>query len=452
VIPDRWRRGEVAVVGLMRSGRAAAELLRRGGVAVYASDAADTPALRENAVALERAGCAVELGRHDLARIARATAVVVSPGVPPDAAPVAAARAAGVPVEAELEFAARLLRDTRLIVVTGTKGKSTTTACAAHLLAALGLGDAGAAGNIGTALSAVALAGAHPPFLAVEASSFQLHDSPTLAPAVGVLTNLSPDHLDRYGSAEAYYADKALLFRNATPSSHWVVNGDDAAALALAAPAAGRRETFSLEHRAAAGFYDRAGRWLVLRGTPLLKREALGLLGDHNVANALAALLAMPEEADREALARALATFRPLPHRLEPVRELDGVLWIDDSKATILSAVEVALKSVPLPRPVVLLLGGRPKLASFTPLAPHLARVRAVVAYGEAAPLIERDLAGATAVVRARAADFAGVLAGARRLAQPGDAVLLAPGCTSFDMFANAEERGRQFRAVVEAW
>jgi UDP-N-acetylmuramoylalanine--D-glutamate ligase len=190
----------------------------------------------------------------------------------------------------------------------------------------------------------------------------------------------------------------------------------------------------------------------VLRGTPLLKREALGLLGDHNVANALAALLAMPEEADREALARALATFRPLPHRLEPVRELDGVLWIDDSKATILSAVEVALKSVPLPRPVVLLLGGRPKLASFTPLAPHLARVRAVVAYGEAAPLIERDLAGATAVVRARAADFAGVLAGARRLAQPGDAVLLAPGCTSFDMFANAEERGRQFRAVVEAW
>jgi UDP-N-acetylmuramoylalanine--D-glutamate ligase len=452
VIPDPWRRGEVAVVGLMRSGRAAAELLRRSGAAVYASDAADTPALRENAAALERAGCAVELGRHDLARLARASAVVVSPGVPPDAPPVAAARAAGVPVEAELEFAARFLRDTRLIVVTGTKGKSTTTACAAHLLAALGLGDAGPAGNIGTALSAVALTGARPAYLAVEASSFQLHDSPTLAPAVGVLTNLSPDHLDRYGSAEAYYADKALLFRHAAPASRWVVNGDDAAALALAAPAAGRRETFSLEHRAAAGFYDRAGRWLVLRGTPLARREALGLLGDHNVANALAALLAVPEDADREALARALASFRPLPHRLEPVRELDGVLWIDDSKATILSAVAVALESVPLPRPVVLLLGGRPKIESFAPLAGRLARVRAVVAYGEAAPLIERDLAGAASVVRVRDGGFADVLARARRLAQPGDAVLLAPGCTSFDMFANAEERGRQFRAVVEGW
>jgi UDP-N-acetylmuramoylalanine--D-glutamate ligase len=452
VIPDGWRRGEVAVVGLMRSGRAAAELLRANGVAVYASDAADTAALRENAAALRQAGCAVELGRHDLERIARASAVVVSPGVPPDAPPLAAARRAGVPVEAELEFAARFLAGTRLIVVTGTKGKSTTTACIAHLLAGLGLGDAGAAGNIGTALSAVALGGAQPAYLAVEASSFQLHDAPTLAPAVGVLTNLSPDHLDRYGSADAYYADKALLFRNAAPASRWVVNGDDAAALALAAPAAGRRETFSLEHRTAAAFYDRAARWLVLRGTPLLKRDALGLLGDHNVANALAAALAVPEEADREALARALASFRPLPHRLEPVRELDGVLWIDDSKATILSAVEVALRSVPPPRPVVLLLGGRPKLETFAPLAAHLARVRAIVAYGEAAPLIERDLAGAASVVRVPAPDFAVVLARARALARPGDAVLLAPGCTSFDMFANAEERGRRFRALVEAW
>ena len=452
MIPDGWRRGEVAVVGLMRSGRAAAELLRRSGAAVYASDAADTPALRENAAALRQAGCVVELGRHDLERIARASAVVVSPGVPPDAPPVAAARRSGVPIEAELEFAARFLGGTRLIVVTGTKGKSTTTACIAHLLAALGLGDAGAAGNIGTALSAVALTGAQPAYLAVEASSFQLHDSPTLAPAVGVLTNLSPDHLDRYTSAEAYYADKALLFQNAAPASRWVVNGDDEAALMLAAPAAGRRETFSLEQRSAPGFYDRAARWLVLRGTPLLRRDALGLLGDHNVANALAALLAIPEEADRDKLARALASFRPLPHRLEPVRELDGVLWIDDSKATILSAVEVALQSVPLPRPVVLLLGGRPKIESFAPLAPYLSRVRAVVAYGEAAPLIERDLAGAAPLVRVEARAFADVLARARRLAQPGDAVLLAPGCTSFDMFANAEERGRLFRAVVESW
>ena len=448
MIPATWRERGAAVVGLMRSGRAAALLLRREGVAVYASDAADTPALRENAAALRKAGCDVELGRHDLEKIARSAILCLSPGVPPSAPPVAAARAAGVPVVAELDVAARFLGGTRLVVVTGTKGKSTTTACIAHLLAALGLGDGGGAGNIGTALAEVALAGAHPEWLAVEASSFQLHDAPTLAPAVGVLTNLSPDHLDRYGTVEAYYADKALLFRNAKPDSRWVVNGDDPAVQAMAAGVPGTRETFSLTQRAAAGFYDHAARWLVLRGTPLIRRADLQILGDHNVANVLAAALAIPLDADRDDLATALKTFRPLPHRLEPVRELDGVLWINDSKATILSAVEVALAS--MTRPVVLLLGGRPKVESFAPLAGHLGGVRAVVAYGEAAPLIERDLKGAATVLRG--GDFEDVLARARTLASRGDAVLLAPACTSFDMFANAEERGRRFRAIVEAW
>ena len=448
MIPGRWTRDEVAVVGLMRSGRSAAELLRRHGARVYASDAADSAVLRENGAALEALGCAVDVGRHDLARIARAAAVVVSPGVPPDAPPLAAARGAGVEILAELELAVRCLPATRLAVVTGTKGKSTTAACLAHLLRAAGLSDMAAAGNIGHPASAVALAEPAPAWLAVEASSFQLHDAPSLAPAVGVLTNLSPDHLDRYRSLEAYYADKALLFRNATAASRWVVNGDDATALAMAAGAAGRCETFSLGRRAAAGFYDRAARWLVLRGTPLLRRDDLRLLGDHNVANALAAALAVPPEVERDVLAAALATFRPLAHRLEPVRELDGVLWINDSKATILSAVEVALASVT--RPVVLLLGGRPKVDSFAPLAAHLGSVRAVVAYGEAAPLLERDLAGAATLVR-EGSDFQAVLERARTLARPGDAVLLAPACTSFDMFTNAEERGLRFRALVEA-
>ncbi len=450
MIPDAWRQRGAAVVGLMRSGRAAALLLRREGVPVYASDAADKPALRENAQALRKAGCEVELGRHDLERIAGSAILVLSPGVPPDASPVAAARKAGVPVVAELDFAARFLGDTKLVVVTGTKGKSTTTACIAHCLAALGLGEAGGVGNIGTALAEVALAGTSPAWLAVEASSFQLHDAPTLAPAVGVLTNLSPDHLDRYGTAEAYYADKALLYRNAKPESRWITNGDDPAAIAMASAAEGTHETFSLVQRAAAGFYDRKAGWLVVRGTPLIRRPDLHLLGDHNVANALGATLALPADADRDTLAAALRSFRPLHHRLEPVRELDGVLWINDSKATVLSAVEVALESVT--RPIVLLLGGRPKLGSFSELGPHLGRVKALVAYGEAAPLIERDLARAARVERVDGRDFEPVLARARTLARPGDAVLLAPGCTSFDMFTNAEERGERFRAIVEAW
>ena len=449
-MPERWMQRGVAVVGLMRSGRAAALLLRRQGVPVYASDAADTPALRENADDVRQAGCEVELGRHDLERIARSAIVILSPGVPPDAPAVVAARAAGVPVVAELSLGMRFLGETKFIVVTGTKGKSTTAACVAHLLAALGLGDAGAAGNIGLPLTEVALAGTSPRWLAVEASSFQLHDSPQLAPAVGVLTNLSPDHIDRYGTVEAYYADKALLYRNATPESRWVTNADDPAALMMASNAAGSHETFSLVQRAAAGFYDRKAQWLVVRGTPLLKRPDLHLLGDHNVANVLAAVLAIPADADRDTLAEALASFRPLHHRLEPVRELDGVLWINDSKATVLSAVIVALESVT--RPVVLLLGGRPKIPSFAGLARSLGRVRMVVAYGEAAPLIQRDLAGATRVERVEGRDFEAVLARARVVAQPGDAVLLAPGCTSFDMFANAEERGERFRAIVEGW
>ncbi|HXY69798.1 MAG TPA: UDP-N-acetylmuramoyl-L-alanine--D-glutamate ligase [Gemmatimonadales bacterium] len=448
LIPASWRGGEVAVIGLMRSGRASAELLLRHGAAVYGSDAADGPAVRENAAQLRALGAAVDVGRHDLARIARCRAVVASPGVPPDAPALAAARAAGVEVLAELELGARFLPATRLVVVTGTKGKSTTTACIAHLLRAAGLSDAEAAGNIGNPITAFALAPRPPAWLAVEASSFQLHDAPGLAPAVGVLTNLSPDHLDRYGTAEAYYADKALLFRNAGPRSRWVTNGDDEAASRLAAAAAGTREAFSLRERAAAAFYDRKAGWLVVRGTPLVRRSALQLLGDHNVANALAAALAVPPEADRETMARALASFRALPHRLEPVRELDGVLWINDSKATILSAVEVALASVP--RTIVLLLGGRPKVDSFAPLRPHLGHVRAVVAYGEAAPAIARDLAGAAPLVRG--GEFRDVLEKARGLAKPGDAVLLAPACTSFDMFDNAEQRGREFRAIVEAW
>ena len=442
----------VAVVGLMRSGRSAALLLRTHGVPVYASDAADKPALRENAAALRAAGCDVELGRHDLERIARSAIVILSPGVPPDAPPVAAARSAGVPVVSELSLGARFLGDTQLVVVTGTKGKSTTTACIAHLLGALGLSDVGGAGNIGTALTEIALAGKAPQWLAVEASSFQLHDSPQLAPAVGVLTNLSPDHLDRYGTVEAYYADKALLYRNAKPESRWITNGDDTAALATAAEAEGRHETFSLVQRAAAGFYDRKAEWLVVRGTPLIKRTDLHLLGDHNVANALAAALAVPTDADHGRLAEALASFRPLHHRLEPVRELDGVLWVNDSKATVLSAVRVALES--MTRPVILLLGGRPKLESFSELAPSLegGGVTAVVAYGEAAPLIQRDLARAAHVVRVDGRDFEPVLARARDLARSGDAVLLAPGCTSFDMFDNAEQRGERFRAIVEGW
>ncbi|MEP6689661.1 MAG: Mur ligase family protein, partial [Gemmatimonadaceae bacterium] len=224
-----WKRGEVAVLGLGKSGRAAAELLLRHGVRVYASDLGDAPGIAAAAqsllaVARSLTAAAVDahIGGHNLDRIRRAAALVVSPGIPPTASPIAMAREAGVLITSEIEVALRAMARLKYIAVTGTNGKTTTTAMIGHLLRALGH-DAVDAGNIGTPLADIALRETPPDWIALEMSSFQLHDTPSLAPAVGVMTNLSPDHLDRYASAEEYYADKALLFRNATTQSRWVL-------------------------------------------------------------------------------------------------------------------------------------------------------------------------------------------------------------------------------------
>ncbi|HMA43563.1 MAG TPA: UDP-N-acetylmuramoyl-L-alanine--D-glutamate ligase [Gemmatimonadales bacterium] len=447
-LPDAWRGGCVAVIGLGKSGTAATRLLVREGVRVYASDASPAPyagAAAETLRALP--GVEVELGRHDPARIRAAAGVVVSPGVPPDAPPLVTARAAGVPIVSELDLGFRALQGVRCIAVTGTNGKTTTTALIAHLLTQAGL-RAETAGNIGRPLSDVALAERPPRWLAVEVSSFQLHDSPHFAPEIGVVTNLAPDHLDRYPDVAAYYADKQLLFRNATDDSVWVLNGDDPAVLGLAAGARGRRVRFSLRGPSD-GWYDAAEQSLRLGGGELVRRMALQLLGLHNVANALAAALAVQEAGiGPAAIAEGLSTFRPLPHRLEPVGEVHGVRWINDSKATNVASTVVAIQA--MDRPFVLLLGGRHKGEPYTSLAPLLgARCRLVVAYGEAGPLVERDLAGR--IPLERGGDFADVVARARRAARPGDAVLLSPACSSYDMFANYEERGAEFRRLALA-
>jgi len=451
MIPETWRRGEVAVVGLGKSGVAATTLLARERVRVYASDGAEQPYGGGAAVAALRAlpGVTVQVGGHDLARIRAAAGVVASPGVPPDAPPLAAARAARVPIVSELDLGFRALQDrgVRCIAVTGTNGKTTTTALVAQLLQAGGL-RAVAAGNIGRPLADVALDPQPWQWLAVEVSSFQLHDSEHFAPDVGILTNLAPDHLDRYPSVTAYYADKRLLFRNAAAGSVWVLNGDDPPALALAAGAAGRTLRFSLRVPADA-WYDAARRELRLGEERLLGRDELRLLGDHNVANALAAALAAREPGvSLGALAAGLRSFRALPHRLELVREVGGVRWINDSKATNIASTVVAVEA--MDRPFVLLLGGRHKGEPYTRLGPLLKpRCRLVVAYGEAGPQVERDLQGQ--VPLERGTTFADVVARARRAARPGDAVLLSPACSSYDMFKNYEERGATFRELVEA-
>jgi UDP-N-acetylmuramoylalanine--D-glutamate ligase len=446
---DDWRATgrEVAVVGLGKSGVAATLLLRDHALRVYASDTGTGGAYDAWAGTLRAVGADVQLGGHDLDRIRRAAAVVVAPGVPPPVPPLAAARRAGVPIYAEVDLGFLALGDTRCIGITGTNGKTTTTSMAAHVLQAAGL-RAETAGNIGRPLCDVARSADQPEWLALELSSFQLHDSPHLRPAVGVLTNLAPNHLDRYASLEDYYGDKALLFRNAEAGSRWVTNADDPAVEEMTRSVTGTRRRFSLTGRAD-GWYDRAADRLMLDDTPLMGRGELPLLGDHNVANALAAALAAREAGCAPgAIAAGLRTFRAIPHRVEPIREVDGVLWINDSKSTNITSTEVAVAAVE--RPFVLLLGGRHKGEPYTRLAgPLQGRCRAVVAYGESGPLVVRDLGSSLTV--APAASFDEVIATARKLARPGDAVLLSPACSSYDMFTNYEERGERFRRAVEA-
>jgi UDP-N-acetylmuramoylalanine--D-glutamate ligase len=452
------RRGEFAVIGLGRSGLAAGRLLRRAGLAVYASDMGTSDAVASAARELEREGASVDVGLHNLHRIKRAAVVVVSPGVPPTSAPLRAAAEAGVPVVSEVEVALRLQPALRYIAVTGTNGKTTTTALIGHLLRAVGH-DAEEVGNIGTPVSELALRSVAPTWAALEISSFQLHHTPGIMPEVGVLTTLSPDHLDRYGSVAEYYADKRRLFANATVPSQWVTTADNADVRELVQGVPGHWHDFSVQRADVDAWYERGADLLHVLGAPIMARRDITLAGDHNIANVLAALLAVMvadplhrTPGARERLAAAVRTFKAPPHRLEPVLDRGGLLWLNDSKATNVASTLVAIAG--MTRPTVLLLGGRHKGEPYTALLPEIRRtVKAVIAYGEAAARIVADLggplAGVVPVVPLAGADFSAVMTQARALAQPGDVVLLSPACSSFDMFTNYEERGRTFARLA---
>jgi UDP-N-acetylmuramoylalanine--D-glutamate ligase len=369
---------------------------------------------------------------------------VIVPDVRAAMAP-AAARLAGDPT-------ARL----KVIGITGTNGKTTVTSLVEHLLRGAGI-DAVAGGNIGTALSELALREPQPAWSVAEVSSFQLAGIRGFAPDIGVLTNLAPDHLDWYDDVESYYADKARLFVNATDGSRWILNAEDDRARELIGGAPGTRFYF----RVATGpeSEDELGGWLST-GELLIRTEPgttetvgdaadLQILGPHNVANALAAsLVARLAGATAVQIADGLRTFRAPAHRLEPVGEASGVLWVNDSKATNIASTRVAVRG--MSRPTVLLLGGKHKGEPYTELLADLGRVKAIVAYGEAAGLIEADLAGKARVERVDG-PFEAAVARAREIARDGDAILLSPACSSFDMFRNYEERGARFAALARA-
>jgi len=446
----------IAVVGLAASGRAAARLALERGGSVHVSDLRSDSAAHARGDELRSLGVEVDLGEHPLDRIVSASTVVVSPGIPPDAPVLRALAERGVRWISEPEFAFRFFHGP-LIVVTGTNGKTTTAALVAHLLESDGQ-DVALGGNIGQAFgpaaSELALRAPRPAWYVVEMSSFQLAGIDQLRLDIGVVTNLAPDHLDRYGSVDEYYADKANLFLNADQESRWVLNDDDPAVLDLAADAPGDRYFFSTQKTGVRGAYL-DGDDLVLEMVPgqketLIPVDRLGLLGSHNVENALAAAtVARLAQASTAAIQGGLATAGPLPHRTEQVAEGKGIRWINDSKATNVAAARRAITS--LEGPLIVLLGGTDKGEDFSPLASALVEVDArVFAYGEAGPRIEQALTECVQVERIDA-DFDQVIEAAAAAARPGDVVLLSPACSSFDMFENYEERGERFTELARA-
>ncbi len=442
----------VAVIGLGRSGRAAARLVHRRGGEVYASDLVAGEDQVAAAEALREEGIDAEAGGHDVDRVLACDLVVVSPGVGPTTDIRRELREAGARTIAEIELAYRYL-ESRIVAITGTNGKTTTTALCGHVLETAGV-DVGLGGNIGRPLSELALEEEHPDWAVVEVSSFQLADIERFRPDVGVLLNLAPDHLDRYRNIDSYYGDKRRLFDNADEDARWVLNADDQDVLGLVNGTPGVLHHYSTERRLPEGAYLDPDQRLRLevgdRSETWASVEELQLVGRHNVSNALAAgLAAALVGCDAEAIGRGLTSFEALPHRLQPVaRDARGVLWIDDSKATNVAATSVAVRA--FDEPFVLLMGGRGKGEPFDSLVPLIrGQARGLVAFGESAPQIVADLGDAVPELRTETG-MRGVVRAAAEVAEPGDVVLFSPACSSFDMYPDYEVRGEAFGRSVD--
>jgi UDP-N-acetylmuramoylalanine--D-glutamate ligase len=442
-------RKRVLVVGLGRSGIAAAQLCAARGARVTVTDKRDAAALGPGLAALP-ADVTRELGGHRRDTFVGADLIVLSPGVP-EIPELAAARAAGVAITGEMELASRFVSST-LIAITGTNGKSTTTTLAGEMMRATGR-PTFVGGNLGEPLAEAVWtrAGDARGVCVVEASSFQLETVETFRPRVAVLLNVTADHLDRYPDMDGYAAAKARIFSAQTADDFAVINVEDPLAMRASQGVASRRIGFSTVRSLPEGGYANDNH-LVIKLPDHEPEQYTGALPwlagqRHNQANALAALLASRLAGATQAEARAgLLAFKPLAHRMELVADAGGITYYDDSKGTNVSAVVAALDG--FPRPVVLIAGGRDKGGEYEPLADVLARVgRAAVLIGEAADKMQAAFAGKVPTARAATMNDAVIIA--RRFAQPGDAIVLSPACSSFDMFRDYAHRAEVFRAAV---
>jgi UDP-N-acetylmuramoylalanine--D-glutamate ligase len=438
----------VLVVGLARTGVATALFCVARGARVIATDSRSEGEIGAASLAkLKEAGVTLELGGHRAKTFLDPDLIVPSPGVPGDQEHLQAARAKGITIWSEIELAYRFLKG-RLIGITGSNGKTTTTTLVEHVLKRAGMQTI-LAGNIGTPLIACVDATKDDTCTVVELSSFQLELIDMFRPNIGVLLNLTPDHLDRHRTMEAYAAAKARLFEKQTGEDAAILNADDSATSPYAPPLP-RVYWFSRKQRVAQGAYVR-GNEVVFRqdgaDEVLLKLEDIPLVGAHNVENVLAAASASRlAGAPAAAIAKGVKSFAGVEHRLEFVAEIGGVRYYNDSKATNVDATLKALDA--FPGRILIILGGKDKGSDYFALQKPL-RDKAILALliGTAAGKIEKQIAGSVALERAETLERA--VETASHAAQRGDVVLLAPACASFDQFQNYEQRGHVFKDLV---
>ena len=453
----------VTVMGLARSGVAASRLLQAAGARVTVADRKESTELTEVLAAIDRDHVDVTVGNQYESSLDEADLVVISPGVPYRLASIEAARRRGVKVIGELELASQFLRSP-LLAITGTNGKSTTVTLIGKILVESGQ-RAFVGGNLGTALSDAALedlragqAGKPTPYdyLVVEVSSFQLETIDRFHPRIAALLNITVDHQDRYASLDEYVAAKQRIFENQTASDFALFNLDDDRVAALRHRVRAKRLGFTtasiIGADLAGGTYlegDRIVTTVTGVRQEICRRSEIRIIGNHNVGNVMAAAsYALLCGCSVDAIRRVLATFPGLEHALEIVRERRGVRYVNDSKGTNVDATLKALESID--QPIWLIAGGRDKGGDFARLAQAVRRrVTRVILIGEAAPLLRQAWEGAATMTEA--ATLRGAVDLAAQGASPGDVVLLSPACASFDMFADYQDRGRQFKALVHA-
>ena len=441
---------KVLVVGLGKSGLAAALFLRHRGAQVTVSDVRSAEALAKDIPALLEEGIMVETGGHGLLTFRRQDLIVVSPGVPLNTPELVQVRNFGLPVIGELELAGRFLKG-KTLAVTGSNGKTTTTTLLGKILETAGLPTL-VGGNIGVPVVSLIDSSTDETWSVLEVSSFQLESTQEFHPAIDVILNITPDHLDRHGSFENYARAKERIFAAQGNQDFLVLNADNVRAAEAAARSVAQVYLFSIEHPVPQGAWLQNG-FVVYRSAPgaatecVMPLSGIPLKGAHNVENVLAAVCAARlAGAPVEAIRQAVESFQAVEHRLEFVAKVNGVEYYNDSKATNVDATAKAIAA--FSPGVHLILGVKDKGSPYTALVPLLReRVRAVYTIGAAAAKIEAELRGVVSILSCETLERA--VAAAAGAARPGEVVLLAPACSSYDQFESYEHRGRAFKELV---